>query len=66
MTKAELEAKIEDLQRQCNALFKRHGLPSWEIQERQRLDNAKSQGTKPVVNPTQHFGEVARPKPHEQ
>lgn len=65
MTKAELEAKIEDLQRQCNKLFAIQGLPTWQTQERQRLDNEAAQGTRLPSTPNQAFGEIHRPKPHE-
>ena len=54
----ELEAKLEDLQRQCDKLFKLHGLPSWREQERQRLDNAKSQGSKLPFHPGQAHGDL--------
>jgi hypothetical protein len=39
MTKQELEAKIEDMQRQPDKLFSFHGI-SWRQIEKQRKDNA--------------------------
>jgi hypothetical protein len=65
MTNAELESRLNDIDRQLQKIWTLHGLPSWKLQERQRLDNAKSQGTKLPFNANQAFGEMHRPKPHE-
>jgi hypothetical protein len=65
-TCASLQKQIDDLKSQCDNLYKKLGYPSWESEKRQRADNAKSQGTRAPFSPSQHFGEVYRPKPHEQ
>jgi hypothetical protein len=65
MTNEELEAKLESLQRQCDKLFSLHGLPKWPVQEKQRRDNAKAQGTRLPFTTAQEHGGTYRPKPHE-
>jgi hypothetical protein len=42
----DLNARLDDMQRQLDKLFKLFGLPSWAEQERQRLDNEAARGTK--------------------
>jgi hypothetical protein len=61
----DLNARLDDMQRQLDKLFKLFGLPSWAEQERQRLDNEAARGTKMPFNANQSFGEIHRPKPHE-
>jgi hypothetical protein len=57
-----LQEQIDDLKAQCDAVHKKLGWPSWTIEKRQRLDNAKAAGTKTPFNPGDF---VYRPKAHE-
>jgi hypothetical protein len=66
MIDAELEARFAEMQRQLDKCFSLHGLPKWEVQERQRRDNENAQGTKLPFHPTQEFGGTYRPKDHER
>jgi hypothetical protein len=65
MTDKELADKLADIDAELTKIWTLHGLPRWEVQERQRLDNQKSQATRLPFSPSQAHGEVYRPKPHE-
>ena len=64
MNDQELQAKLNDMQRQLDKLFSYQGI-TWKQIERQRIDNQVAQATRTPHNPTERFGEV-RPKDHER
>jgi hypothetical protein len=61
----ELDTRLATIEAQLRKLWRTVGLPSWEKQEKQRIDNLRSQGTKLPFSPNQAFGEQHRPKDHE-
>jgi hypothetical protein len=65
---AALESIVADLQRQTKKLFQYHGPATWEPMERQRLENIENANivrSRQTFTPSEHFGEIHRPKPHE-
>lgn len=63
---AALQATVADLKNQCDSVHAKLGWPSWKNEKKQRADNQKAQGTRTPFSPSQHFGEVHRPKDHER
>ena len=43
---AVIKNQITDLKRQCDTLYSKLGMPSWEAHKRQAAENAKAAGTR--------------------